>query len=129
MKVRRCAASDVDAVLVMVRDEGGELECYLGDGRENAFRAALESSITYLAFEDGALCGFARCRDDNGLGLYVYDLLVAGPYRGRGIGRELMMHICAQHRGETVDVLSDEDIYYEKLGFQRAGSVFIACGR
>ncbi len=129
MEIRRCAAPDVDAVLAMIRDEGGEWECYCGEGREDAYRSALESSITYLAFEGGVLCGFARCRDDDGLGLYVYDLLVAGPYRGRRAGRELLRHICARHRGETVYVLSDVDAYYEKLGLRRAGSVFVACER
>ena len=37
---------------------------------------ALELSITYIAYDENLVCGYARCREDNSFGVYIYDLLI-----------------------------------------------------
>ncbi|MEA4971040.1 MAG: hypothetical protein VB051_11060 [Candidatus Pelethousia sp.] len=40
-----------------------------------------------MAYDGDVLCGYARCREDGGFGLYVYDPLVKKSYRGRQLGK------------------------------------------
>ena len=82
------------------------------------------NSICYLIFEDETLCGFARCRDDDGFGVYVYDLLVDRDYRGKGYGHMLIAQACKDFPDSTVYAMSDVDPYYEKQGYERIGSIF-----
>ncbi|MDD8014460.1 MAG: GNAT family N-acetyltransferase [Acidobacteriota bacterium] len=87
---------------------------------------ALANSITYVACDGDVLCGYLRCREDDGSGVYVYDLLVRKTCRGRGIGRKLMEFVCASYPEEAVYVMSDVDEYYQKQGYRRVGSIFCA---
>ena len=106
----------------MIEDEEGWT--YSADSMSAQYRIALEKSITYVAYEDGTLCGYSRSVDDCGLYVYVCDLLVNPEYRGMDIGRRLMECIYADHPNQVVYVMSDVCAYYEKLGYQRAGSIF-----
>lgn len=52
---------------------------------------ALEAGTVLLACDgSGRIAGFVACRDDADGGLFVDNLHVAAPARGRGIARELM---------------------------------------
>lgn len=55
---------------------------------------ALDHSVNYLLFSGDELCGYIRCRDDDGFGVYVYDLLVDKTHRGKEFGRLLMEQVC-----------------------------------
>ncbi len=70
------------------------------------------------------MCGYVRCRNDDGFGIYVYDLLVEKAFRGRSTGRRLMEQVCTDFPSDTVYVMSGVDGYYAKLGYPREGSVF-----
>jgi GNAT superfamily N-acetyltransferase len=124
MIIRKYAPADSARLFCMLREEGSEWECYYGDRTIEKYKLALETSLTYVAFEEQSLCGYARCREDGGFGVYVCDLLVAKPFRKRGIGRKLMEQACIDHPGETVYVMSDVDGYYTKIGYTREGSIF-----
>ena len=87
------------------------------------FRAALRDSLTLVCFDDGRACGYLRALVDR-FGLYVSELYVAPEARGHGHGRALLQHLRDAHAGQDVYVLSDEDAYYARLGYTRAGSVF-----
>ena len=87
------------------------------------FRRALQASETYVCRVDGETCGYLRALVD-GFGIYVSELYVAPTHRDRGLGRQLLARLKQAHAAEAVYVLSDEDAYYEKLGFARVGSVY-----
>ena len=70
------------------------------------------------------LCGYIRCRDDDGFGVYIYDLLVDKTSRGKSFGRMLMDRVRSHFPNETVYVMSDVDAYYEKQGYQREGTIW-----
>ena len=127
MKIERYTESDESALLELMRCEGDEWACYHGDRYWERYRRALEESITYVVREEDRLCGFCRCRDDRGFGVYIYDLLVAAEARGKGYGRCLMERVCLDFPDDTVYVMSDVDVYYEKQGFRREGSIFEVC--
>lgn len=85
---------------------------------------ALEQSLTYVALVNNKRCAFVRSINDGGFYIYVCDLLVAPAFRGQGLGKKLMEQLCLDHPGYEVFVMSDEDGYYQKIKYQRVGSIF-----
>lgn len=108
----------------MIKSEGVEWNCYTADDVAESYKLALQSSITYVAFEDGILCGYIRAIDDNGFYIYICDLLVKKEFRGNQIGRKLMERVCIDYPMQTVYVMSDVDEYYRKQDYRREGSIF-----
>jgi ribosomal protein S18 acetylase RimI-like enzyme len=70
------------------------------------------------------VCGYARCREDDGFGVYIYDLLVRKTHRGKPIGKALMERVLNDFPNQPIYVMSDVDPYYEKLGYRKVGSIF-----
>jgi ribosomal protein S18 acetylase RimI-like enzyme len=122
--IRRYEKNDEAAFFEMIEREGAEWIDYWGDSGRVKYKEALANSISYLLFEDGNLCGYARCRDDYGFGIYIYDLLIEKQYRGNEYGRILMEKVHTDHPGVTVYVMSDVDLYYTKLGYEKEGTIF-----
>ena len=123
--IRLYEKADENALFALIEREGDEWKEYWCEPGRKKYQKALQNSISYLIFEDGKLCGYARCRDDDGFGIYVYDLLVDKEYRGNGYGRMLMEKVCCDHPSMAVYVMSDVDPYYSKLGYEKEGSIFI----
>ncbi|MDL2300270.1 GNAT family N-acetyltransferase [Clostridiaceae bacterium OttesenSCG-928-D20] len=125
VSIRRYSADYEHRLFSLIEHEGEEWKDYwYGSGRGKYIKA-LNSSITYLLFENEVLCGYARCRDDDGYGVYVYDLLVDKSYRGKDYGRMLMEQVCEDFPDAAVYVMSDVNPYYEKLGYEVEGTIFI----
>lgn len=124
MEIRRYTKADEAPLFDMLTQEGDDWREYHGPKGKSRYARALESSVTYVAYDGGRACGFVRCREDDGFGVYVYDLLVKKTHRGKGLGKQLMQRVCRDFPGQTVYVMSDEDPYYQKLGYSRAGSIF-----
>jgi ribosomal protein S18 acetylase RimI-like enzyme len=120
MEIKQYSQSDEAKLFDLLREEEWTDYCQNSAG----YKKALLDSITYVAYEGGVLCGYVRGRNDDGFGIYVYDLLVKHAYRGHSYGRMLLERVCADYPNDTVYVMSDVDGYYEKLGLHRAGSVF-----
>lgn len=96
---------------------------FLSHDAIDKFREALRESETFLCEFEGNICGYIRALVDN-FGIYISELYVSPQYRGKGVGAELLERIKQEYPKQDVYVLSDEDAYYEKLGYQRVGSVF-----
>lgn len=124
MEIKEYSKADETLLFELLIDEGDEWSDYHGEAGRDKYMAALESSITYIACDETLVCGYARCREDDGFGVYVYDLLVRKAYRGREIGKSLMERVCQDFPDQPVYVMSDVDSYYEKLGYRREGSIF-----
>ena len=126
MKIKKYSKADETLLFDLLIDEGDEWSDYHGEAGRDKYIKALESSITYIACDENLMCGYARCREDDGFGVYVYDLLVRKTHRGRQIGKSLMERVCQNFPDQPVYVMSDVDPYYEKLGYCREGSIFEA---
>lgn len=96
---------------------------FTGPDSINAFKNALLSSETYIYESQSKIYGYLRALVD-GFGIYVSELYIAPSYRKNGYGKELLRKIKQQHPDQDVYVFSDEDLYYEKLGCKRVGSIF-----
>jgi len=121
--IRRYTPADSDALFALIEREGKEWEYWQGENRAK-YKKALESCTVYLAFEDETLCGYARCRDDDGFGVYVLDLLVDKAYRGKDYGRLLMEQAYRDYPNDTVYVTGDVYPYYEKLEYEVEGKIY-----
>jgi ribosomal protein S18 acetylase RimI-like enzyme len=124
MEIRKYSESDAMKLFDMMKAEGTDWECYWGEAGAERYQSALESSSTYVAYEGETLCGYLRFKEDNGFGVYIYDLLVTKHCRGREIGRKLIEQACSDYPEEDAYVMSGADGYYEKLGYCREGSIF-----
>ncbi len=125
MEIKNYTKGHETKLFEMMRSEGVDWECYYGETAVEKYKQALENSITYVACEGDVLFGYVRCRDDDGLGIYVYDLLVQKDDRSCSLGRKLMERVCADYPDAAVYVMSGVDGYYEKLGYHREGSIFL----
>lgn len=123
MEIRRYTKAYESSVFDLLVDEGEDWGEYYGPGQTNYVKA-LESSITYIAWEQNIVCGFIRCREDDGFGVYVYDLLTRKICRGRGIGKRLMERVSQDFLDQPIYIMSDVDPYYDKLGYRKVGSIF-----
>lgn len=115
---------DAIALFDLLQEEGGEWDSYTDSQNWPKYQKALTSGVTYLFFEGPHLLGYVRCREDDGFGVYVYDLLVRRSERGKNIGKALLSYVKEVYHDQAVYVMSDVDQYYEKLGFHKEGSIF-----
>ncbi len=90
MEIRQYRPADESLLFGMLSDEGEEWKDYSADDEREHYKRTLQSSLTYVAYDGDILCGYARCRDDDGYGIYVYDLLVKKSCRGQNIGKKIM---------------------------------------
>jgi mycothiol synthase len=56
-------------------------------------------SLWFIAWEGDEIAGVARCEDNRDGGGWVGAIGVRAPWRGRGIGRALLLHAFAEFRG------------------------------
>lgn len=118
---------DESKVMEMIAlEEGWD---YSNEEMSDKYKKALEISITYVAYENDEVCGYSRSLNDCGFYIYVCDLLVKPKFRGMHLGRKLMECLYCDFPGQVVYVMSDVDKYYEKVGFEKAGSVFLVSDR
>ena len=92
---------------------------------KDAYKKALRLSITYICLEQDMLCGYVRAILDEGFALYVSELYVVPEWRNNNIGQSLLERIRDDFQSLPVYVLSDEDLYYEKKGYKKIGSLFV----
>lgn len=124
MEIKRYSPEYEASLFDLLVEAGDDWRDYHGSVGRGKYIMALNTGITYIACDDTAVCGYARCHDDDGFGIYVYDLLVRKSHRGRLIGKSLMERVCKDFPNCPVYVMSDVDPYYEKLGYRRVGSIF-----
>lgn len=123
MEIAPYTAADEHELLVALKRDR-DWDCFTSDDAIDHYRARLRNGVTYVGRHEGEFCGYLRALLDEGLALYVSELYVVPAWRGRALGRTLLARTTADFPRLTVYILSDEDAYYEKLGYRRIGSVF-----
>lgn len=124
MVIKRYTKADEKPLFDLLIDEGEDWSDYHDKEGRTKYLKALEKSVTYMAYDEEVLCGYVRCKEDDGFGVYVYDLLVKKTNRGNNLGKMLMERVYYDFPDQTVYVMSDVDIYYTKLGYKKIGSIF-----
>ena len=123
MEIRPYQSSDQEKLFALMIGESEEWSDYYSKENQPKYMKAIANSITYVVIENDILCGYIRCKDDDGFGIYILDLLVMKQYRGREFGRQLIQSIATLFPDAPLYVTSDVDPYYEKIGFKKVGSV------
>ena len=90
----------------------------------DVYRESLNKSIAYVCYDNNEFCGYVRALPDGGLAVYISELYVVPTWRNHKIGQSLMERVIIDFSNLTVYALSDEDLYYEKKGYRKIGSVF-----
>ena len=122
--IKRYSKDYQTALFELIAGEGEDWIEYYGPSGRDKYLKAVESSVTYIAFDEGVACGYIRARDDAGLCAIILDLLVRKTHRGKQIGRMLIEQIVKDFPNQKTYVMSGVDPYYQKLGYHKEGSIF-----
>ncbi|MBP2098508.1 GNAT family N-acetyltransferase [Enterococcus rivorum] len=106
-----------------MKGESEEWSGYYSLENQPKYVKAIMNSITHVMIENDILCGYIRCKNDDGFGIYILDLLVMKQYRGCEFGLKLIQSIANVFPNDPLYVTSDIDPYYEKIGFKKIGSI------
>jgi aralkylamine N-acetyltransferase len=74
--------------------------------------------------ENGQIVAMGRAISDGASDAYIQDVVVLPPYRGQGVGRELMRRIvdcCLSHKIRWIGLLAEPGThaFYEDIGFSQ----------
>ena len=97
---------------------------FTNDDAIDTYKNSLRNSVTYVCHDDSEFCGYVRALLDDELAVYISELYVIPKCRNRKIGRSLLEYVKIHCSNMTVYALSDEDAYYENIGYKKIGSVF-----
>ena len=111
MEIKRYSKTDESLLFDLLVDEGDNWSDYHRPAGRGKYIKTLESSITYIACTDTLVSGYVRCREDDGFGVYVYDLLVRNTHRGKQIGKTLMERLFNDFPNHPIYEMSDVDPY------------------
>ena len=123
MKIQRYKREHEDAVISAIMKDP-DWDMFTNENTVASYKERLLESVTYVCLENGMFCGYVRALLDDGLAVYISEIFVVPEYRSRKFGSALMAQVKMDYEQLSVYALSDEDAYYEKLGYSHVGSVF-----
>lgn len=123
MKILKYRRQHENAVISAIKKDP-DWGIFTNENTIGNYRKRLLESITYVCYDNKIFGGFLRAIPDDGFAVYISELFVVPELRNRTIGRTLIRKVKTDFRHLSVYALSDEDAYYEKLGYKKIGSVF-----
>lgn len=111
-----------DVLAAISKDPNWDM--FTNDAAIDIYRKSLKNGITYVCYNNNEFCGYVRALLDDGFTVYISELYVIQEWRNLKIGQSLLERVNSDFSKLTVYVLSDEDSYYEKIGYIKIGSVF-----
>jgi ribosomal protein S18 acetylase RimI-like enzyme len=123
MKITKYKPEHEEAVLSAIKNDPN-WEMFTNDDAIETYKSSLEKSVTYVCHDNSGFCGYVRALLDEGFAIYVSELYVIPRCRNRKIGRSLLERVKVDFPNLAVYALSDEDAYYENIGYEKTGSVF-----
>ena len=123
MEISKYKPEYEDEILTAIKKDPA-WDLFTNDDTIDIYKDSLKDSVTYVCHEKNEFCGYIRALLDDGLAIYISELYVLPKWRNRKVGRSLLEKIKTDFSNITVYALSDEDAYYEKIGYKKIGSVF-----
>jgi ribosomal protein S18 acetylase RimI-like enzyme len=141
VNIRTATSEDVDLLMSLVERLESELPVvpfaeHSAEYERRKVEQMVSDGIALVAEEDGTAVGYALARygDHGPTTVYVSDLWVDSPARGKGIARELMRRVseAAAEHGSTYVVLDVDSknaaaiAFYQRLGFEEGAKILRA---
>ncbi len=123
-EIRKYSTKYESGVMNIIEAEGQDWACYWAEPNRGKYKKALATSISYVALHEEDVCGYSRSMMD-ALYIYICDLLVTPACRGKQLGKKLMERVAAEYPDFPIYIMSGNDEYYSKLGYSKAGSVYL----
>ena len=123
MNITKYRPEHEEAVLSAIKNDPN-WEMFTNDDAIETYKNSLKKGVTYVCYDNSEFCGYVRALLDEGFAIYVSELYVIPGYRNRRIGRSLLERVKVDFPNLAVYALSDEDAYYENIGYKKTGSVF-----
>jgi len=117
MQIREIAASDLEAVYRLLATNGW---AHRIPDEAHLTRLVTASQHAWVAVVDEEIAGFARALTDGLSNGYLSMVVVAAPFRGRGIGRALVEQIVGAEENITWVLRAGRDgapAFFTRLGF------------
>lgn len=108
----------------LIKDEGKDWADYWSIDKKPLYLENIKNSITFILVNHDYVIGYIRAIEDLHYCIYICDLLVDQKYRSNGYGKMLIAYIKKQYEHLEVYVMSDVDLYYDKLKYKKIGSIF-----
>ena len=127
IKIEQVEYSATESVIKQIRSTVFQQE--QGVAEELEFDGLDDTAIQLIAYCDYQPAGTARIRDIGERTVKIERLAVLSEYRGRGIGKALMvaaLKIATDNNYKTAKIHAQAYIksLYQKLGFEQTGDVF-----
>jgi ribosomal protein S18 acetylase RimI-like enzyme len=141
VNIRTATSEDVDLLMSLVERLESELPAvpfaeHPAEVERRKVERIVSDGVALIAEENGNVAGYALARygDHGPTTVYVSDLWVDSPARGKGIARELMRRVSetAAEHGSTYVVLDVDSknvaaiAFYERLGFEEGAKILRA---
>lgn len=125
LELRRDAAVDVEELLRLFDSAG--LRARSRVGAERVERMLAGSTETISAWDGERMIGFARIISDEATNAYISTVAVAPRWQDRGLGTRLMRALMEGREALklVLDARAGAGRFYERLGFERADSVYV----
>jgi len=124
MTIKKYSSEDEFNLITLIKSEGEDWSDYTSELGRSSYIRAIETSIVYVIYESNEIIAFIRCKEDNGFGIYVYDLLVRQDKRENKLGQFLIEKVKNDYPEQSIHIMSDVDEYYIKCGYKKIGSIF-----
>ena len=123
MEISKYKLEHEEAVFTAIKKDPN-WDLFTNDYGIGNYKNSLKDSITYVCQENNEFCGYVRAIKDGEFAVYISELYVIPKWRNQKIGRSLLERVKTDFSELAVYALSDEDAYYEKIGYKKIGSVF-----
>ena len=122
--IRPIMEEDYDNVVNASADEGWTTY----SARRRDFVDSLDKSLFLVAYDGNKFAGYARAISDGHITTYLCELLVVKTCRRKGVGRMLVERVRETFPKTRVDLISEADGFYDKIGFRAIGTGFRKSG-
>jgi GNAT superfamily N-acetyltransferase len=91
-------------------------DTYAGDAQRTARALSAPGCTTLLALDGATVVALVQLQSDGEIQAHLSALLVAAPWRQRGLARQLLREALKRAGGIHIDVLTRNQTFYESLG-------------
>lgn len=117
VQIRKRTMTDDAEIFALIEEAGWKTILQ----SEEAFQQALFHSIVLVAEQEKRVVGYARSITDGSMTAFLCELLVQKEKRKKGIGRKLIEALEAMLPTIRMDLISEQDGFYETLGYRSLG--------